>query len=69
MNWRSVVSTIKRLAVIVDDPDDDRVLECAIAGRADFIVSGDRHLLKLGSYDGVSILTVRNFLDRINPSI
>lgn len=63
-----VVSTIPHLAVVKDDPDDDRVLECAIAGRADTIVSGDRHLLKLGSYDGIAILTVRQFMDRINPT-
>ena len=36
-----VVSTIDHLYIIKDDPDDDPVLECAIAGRADFIVSGD----------------------------
>jgi putative PIN family toxin of toxin-antitoxin system len=62
-----VVSTTDSLAVIQDDPDDDRVLECAVAGRADTIVSGDRHLLKLGSYDGTQILTVRQFMDQISP--
>jgi len=51
------------LQVIADDPDDDRVLECAVAGKADFIVTGDRHLLRLGTYAGISILTVRQFLD------
>ena len=50
------------------DPDDDRVLECAVAGRADYIVSGDRHLLKLGSYDDIPILTVRQFLNKIEPT-
>lgn len=63
-----VVSTVNHLAIIVDDPDDDRVLECAAAGRAEIIVSGDRHLLKLGSFDGITILTVRQFMDRINPA-
>jgi putative PIN family toxin of toxin-antitoxin system len=62
-----VVSTTDSLAVIQNDPDDDRVLECAVAGRADTIVSGDRHLLKLGSYDGIAILTVRQFMDQISP--
>jgi uncharacterized protein len=51
------------LVVIEEDPDDDRVLECAVTGRADCIVSGDRHLLKLGDYDGIAIMTVRQFLD------
>src|SRR5947199_2735326 len=36
--------------VVNDDPDDNRVLECAVAGHADYIVSGDRHLLNLKSH-------------------
>jgi putative PIN family toxin of toxin-antitoxin system len=51
------------LHVITDDSDDNRVLECAVNGMADYIVTGDRHLLKLGSYDAISIVTVRQFLD------
>ena len=50
------------LSVIADDPDDNRVLECAVAGKADVIVSGDRHLLQLGSFEDISIMTVRQFL-------
>ena len=63
-----LISTVETLTIVRDDPDDDRVLECAIAGRADYIVSGDRHLLKLGSYEDIPILTVRQFLDRIEPT-
>ncbi len=55
------------LHVITDDPDDDRVLECAVKGRADYIVTGDRHLLKLSAYEGISIVTVREFLDAVEP--
>ena len=51
------------LDVIEDDPDDNRVLECAVKGRANYIVTGDRHLLKLGTYEAISIVTVRQFLD------
>jgi predicted nucleic acid-binding protein len=51
------------LSVITDDPDDNRVLECAATGQAECIVSGDRHLLRLGAYTGISILTVRQFLE------
>jgi putative PIN family toxin of toxin-antitoxin system len=53
------------LKVIDDDPDDDRVLECAVAAGADYIVSGDRHLLKFGSYRDIPIMTVRQFMDAI----
>jgi putative PIN family toxin of toxin-antitoxin system len=51
------------LDAIEDDPDDNRVLECAVKGSADYIVTGDRHLLKLGTYEAISIVTVRQFLD------
>jgi len=54
------------LSVIDDDPDDNRVLECAITGQADCIVSGDRHLLKLKTYADMPIMTVRQFLDTID---
>jgi putative PIN family toxin of toxin-antitoxin system len=53
----------KKLQVIEDDPDDNRVLECAVKGNATYIVTGDRHLLKLGSYEGIRIITVRQFLN------
>jgi putative PIN family toxin of toxin-antitoxin system len=51
-------------AVIDDDPADDKFLALAAAGRADFIVSGDKHLLSLGRYDGAEIVTPKEFLDR-----
>ncbi|GHU34414.1 putative toxin-antitoxin system toxin component, PIN family protein [Betaproteobacteria bacterium] len=42
---------------IAADPDDDQVLACALAARADLIVSGDRHLYSLGShYQGIAIV-------------
>lgn len=44
------------------DPDDDKFLACAIAGSADFVVSGDRHLLELGAHCGVHIVTPAEFL-------
>jgi putative PIN family toxin of toxin-antitoxin system len=63
-----VISAIRHLTVIADDPDDDRVLECAIAGSADVIISGDRHLLDLRSFQGIQILTVRLLMDQIGPA-
>jgi predicted nucleic acid-binding protein len=51
------------LAVVTEDPDDDRVLECAVAAHADAIVSGDRHLLRLGSFKSIVIQSSRQFLD------
>ncbi len=51
------------LAVITDDPPDDRYLECAVEGEAAYIVSGDQLLLRLGAYQGIPILTPRAFLE------
>lgn len=51
------------LAVITDDPDDDPIPECAVAAGEDVIVSGDRHLLRLGSFQSIPIRSSRQFLD------
>ncbi len=50
------------LEVVVADPDDDRILECAVAGDADLIVSGDRHLTKLKAFQGIGIVRPVDFL-------
>jgi hypothetical protein len=42
---------------IIEDPDDHSVLACAVAAKADLVVSGDPHLLKLEQYEGVPIIT------------
>ncbi len=47
---------------VPSDPDDDRVLECAIAASSEVIVSGDADLLRLGGYGGIRILKVAEFL-------
>jgi len=45
------------------DPTDNRVIECALECQADVIVSGDQHLLKMKSYAGIPIMSVRKFLE------
>jgi putative PIN family toxin of toxin-antitoxin system len=49
------------LQIIRVDPDDDKFLECAVEGRADLIVSGDRHLTKLKSFRGIGIVRPIDF--------
>ncbi len=55
-------------AVIADDPSDDHVLACAVAGDADFIVSGDRHLVDLREYQGIRISRPAAFLALLQDS-
>ena len=50
------------LEVIREDPDDDRIVECAVAGNADLIVSGDRHLTKYKVFQGIGIVRPIDFL-------
>jgi len=56
-----VIPTIT-LEVITQDPPDNRILECAVEGRADLIVSGNRHLLSLKAYQGIAIIRPIDFL-------
>jgi putative PIN family toxin of toxin-antitoxin system len=50
------------LSVIEKDPSDDKYLECALAGEAQYIVSGDTHLLNLGAFRSIVILSPAAFL-------
>jgi uncharacterized protein len=56
-----VVAPKRRLRVVKDDPDN-RILECAVAGRAEVIVTGDKALLALKFYEKIRILTLREYL-------
>jgi len=50
------------LKCVPEDPDDDKVVECAVLGRAEFIVSGDRHLIALKQYQNIRIARPAEFL-------
>ena len=50
------------LEVVEDDPDDNRVLECAVAAKVNYIISGDKHLLDLGEYRGIEVLPPAGFI-------
>lgn len=47
---------------VCEDPDDDKFLVCALASKSRIIISGDKHLLKLSGYWGISILTPHAFI-------
>lgn len=58
------VKVVTVLPIIKEGPSDDKFLACALAGKADAIISGDKHLLDLEGYRGIPILNVRSFLER-----
>lgn len=51
---------------VPDDPQDEIFLACALDGKADLIISGDKHLLNLQDYQNIPILTAGQFLDKLN---
>jgi putative PIN family toxin of toxin-antitoxin system len=52
----------QRLDIIKEDPDDNRILECAVEAKSDFIVSSDKDLLRLGNYGDVRMVTAKEFM-------
>ncbi|MDO8428457.1 MAG: putative toxin-antitoxin system toxin component, PIN family [Candidatus Diapherotrites archaeon] len=61
--WISIKTKVK---TVLEDSDDDKFIECALDAKADFIVSGDRHLLKLKEFKGIKIIKAKEFIDTIS---
>jgi putative PIN family toxin of toxin-antitoxin system len=64
-----LVVPAKKIEVVPEDPEDDRVLECAVESGADIIVSGDSHLLELKSLGRIKIMSPDVFLRRPKKAI
>ncbi len=57
----TIVQPKEKIEVVKEDPDDNSILECAREGKADAIVTNDKHLLKLKEFEGIKILTPEEF--------
>jgi putative PIN family toxin of toxin-antitoxin system len=71
---REAVQTISQMAIvlrprptlhILHDEPDNRILECAVAAQAEFVVSGDRHLLALKHHADITMLSLADFLTKL----
>jgi uncharacterized protein len=60
------VEPTERLTVVCEDPADDRILECAVAARAQVLVSRDKDLRRLGSFRDIPILTLADFIAQLD---
>ena len=58
-----IVSPMQAVNIMLEDPSDNMVLECALEAEADYIVSGDHHLLNVGEFRGVKIVTAAKLLN------
>lgn len=62
----TVVKPVEKIDMIKEDPDDNMVLEAAVAGTVEYIVTGDPDLLDLKEFRGIKIVTARGFLEELN---
>lgn len=66
--YRGLAQVVEPAAITsgtLADPDDDHVLACALAARADLIVSGDAHFLNLKAYRGIAIVSAADALTEL----
>lgn len=63
INNSVIVEPKQKFNVVKDDAKDNKIIEAAIEGKADYIISQDKHLLKLKSYQGIKIISPEEFLE------
>lgn len=65
------ISPTFRFLLIKDDPDDDKFVDCSVAGNADFIVSHDKHfdILKTIDFPVVEVISIEEFREILNESV
>jgi putative PIN family toxin of toxin-antitoxin system len=63
-----LVTPLATPSVVTEDADDDHVIAAAVAAAADLVVSGDRHLLAIGSHQGIRIMTPAAAIELVRAS-
>jgi len=62
------VAPTQKLDAVREDPTDNRILECAVEGKSEYLVTRDHHLLKLKSFRGTQMIKVADFLDVVRAA-
>jgi 8-oxo-dGTP diphosphatase len=63
-----IIEPKTKINVLKEDPDDNIILECALEGRADYIVTQDNHLLKLGNFQNIKIITPEELMNMLKSN-
>ena len=61
-SFSQIIDPKNKLEIVKEDPDDDKIIECAVEGNVDYLISGDNHLLKLKQYENIKIVNTTEFL-------
>ncbi len=64
----NIVIPSRKIHLVKEDPDDDKIIECAVEGKAGFIITNDNHLLKLKEFEGIKIIKPKDFLLLVQSS-
>lgn len=68
LSYTELITHTEHIEAVKDDPTDNRILECAVAGSSNYIVTGDKHLLRLGLFGKTQIVTPAEFLAIMTPA-
>lgn len=63
--FAALVKPSEKIAVVKEDPDDDKIIECAVAANAEYIITYDKHLLNLGRFRGIKVVKPNEVLRMI----
>ena len=63
-----IVEPREKISAVKSDPDDDKILEAAVEGKVDYLISGDKHLLDLEKFRGINVVNARTFLNKIRSN-
>jgi len=69
MGVSDFVNASKTIDVVLEDPEDNRILECAVEAEANYIITGDFHLLKLSRYRNIEVVNPGAFLERLSSAV
>ncbi len=69
-SFTTLIFPLQKVEVIKNDPSDNRVLECALEAKVDYLISGDKkHLLPLKKFQGIRIVSPREFLECLSKNL
>jgi len=61
--YSEIIEILGKIDIIKEDADDNKIIECAISANANYIITGDNHLLKLKEFRGIKIVNSKDFLE------
>jgi len=62
LSFANIIEPQEKIKIVKDDPDDDKIIECAIASNSEYIITYDQHLLKIKEYRSIKIVTPEEML-------